>query len=80
MDVIAAFFARVLRMCLSRPCTGFLPIWQEVRATDKTRNQLRIAWDVTTQSGGICLIPVRFERVAQTGSAQVVCSWLVPFV
>jgi hypothetical protein len=40
MCVITAFFARVLRMCLGRPYTGFLLIRQEVRAICKTRNQL----------------------------------------
>jgi hypothetical protein len=44
MDVIAAFLARVLRMCLSRPCTDFLPIGQAVRAPYKTRNQFRLNW------------------------------------
>src|SRR2546425_9294062 len=40
MCVITAFFARVLRISLGRPCTGFLLISQEVRAVCKTRNQL----------------------------------------
>jgi hypothetical protein len=40
MGVMAAFFARALRIRLGRPYTGFLPIRQEVRAIGKTRNQL----------------------------------------
>ena len=40
MGVIAAFFARVFRLSLGRPCTGFFLIRQEVRAICKTRNQL----------------------------------------
>ena len=40
MGVIAACFARVLRLCLGSPDTGLLCIGQEVRAMCKTRNQL----------------------------------------
>jgi len=43
MCVIAAFFARVLRICLGRPGTGFLLIRQEVRTICKTRNQLLLS-------------------------------------
>jgi hypothetical protein len=44
MGVIAAFFARLLRMCPGRLFTGFLLIRQEVRAMFKTCNQLTGNW------------------------------------
>ena len=39
MCVIAAFFARVLRMCIGCTGMGFLLVLQEVRRICKTRNQ-----------------------------------------
>ena len=47
MGVIAAFFARLLRMCPGHLFTGFLLIRQEVRAIFKTCNQL-----ITSSCGG----------------------------
>ena len=53
--MIAAFFARVLRICLGRPGTGFLLIRQEVRTICKTRNQLLILWVLYTGMQWKCL-------------------------
>src|SRR5712692_6148335 len=39
MCVIAAFFARALRVCTGRACMSFFLILQEVRPICKTRNQ-----------------------------------------
>jgi hypothetical protein len=42
MCVIAAFFARVLRVCIGCIGMGFLLVLQEVRQICKTRNQFAI--------------------------------------